>query len=86
MKTRWPRPFRHAVWLVLLFLLAPLHFIHLLPDFSTHILGDGMDAAEYPLNEWWTAHALLDLKTNPFQNKYQFHPVGLNMVHHTYNL
>ena len=29
--------------------------------------------------------ALLDLKTNPFQNEYQFHPVGLNMVHHTYN-
>jgi len=85
MKTRLPRPFRHAVWLILLFLLAPIHFIHLLPHFSTHILGDGMDAAEYPLNEWWTAHALLDLKTNPFQNKYQFHPLGLNMVHHTYN-
>ncbi len=81
------RPSRktHTVFILLLFLLAPIHFFHLFPHFSTHILGDVMDAAEYPLNEWWTAHALLDLKTNPFQNNYQFHPVGLKMVHHTYN-
>ena len=75
----------HIVFIFLLFLLAPIHFIHLFPHFSTHILGDVMDTAIYPLNEWWTAHALLDLKTNPFQNNYQFYPVGLNMVQHTYN-
>jgi len=69
----------------MLFLLAAIHFVRLFPYFSTRILGDVMDTAEYPLNEWWTAYALLDLKTNPFQNSYQFHPLGLNMVHHTYN-
>jgi hypothetical protein len=75
----------HFFAILSLFLLAAIHFVRLFPDFSTSILGDVMDAAEYPLNEWWTAHALLDLKTNPFQNSYQFHPLGLNMVHHTYN-
>ena len=85
MLARRPNRKTHIVFISLLFLLAPIHFIHLFPHFSTHILGDVMDTAIYPLNEWWTAHALLDLKTNPFQNNYQFYPVGLNMVQHTYN-
>jgi hypothetical protein len=85
MPARLPSRKTHIVFISLLFLLAPIHFIHLFPHFSTHILGDVMDTAIYPLNEWWTAHALLDLKTNPFQNNYQFYPVGLNMVQHTYN-
>ena len=74
----------HAAFLLLLFLLAPVHFLGLLPDFSTHILGDVMDAAEYPWNEFWTAHALLDLGTNPFRTDYMFYPVGINLVQHTY--
>lgn len=85
MPARHPNRKIHIVWFLLLFLLAPIHFIPLFPHFTTQILGDVMDAAEYPLNEWWTAYALLDLKTDPFQNNYQFHPLGLNMVHHTYN-
>ncbi len=74
----------HAAFLLLLFLLAPVHFLGLLPHFSTHILGDVMDAAEYPWNEFWTAHALLDLGTNPFRTDYMFYPVGINLVQHTY--
>ena len=84
MKNRWPRPYRHAVWVLLLFLLAPIHFIHLLPHFSTHLVGDVMDTAGYPWNAWWTAHALRDLKINPFQHDYMFYPLGINLVQHTY--
>lgn len=83
-----PRPSSrktHILLIVLLFLLSPLHFLNLLPHFSTHILGDVMDAAEYLQNEWWTAHALLDRRTNPFWNDYMFHPIGIHMVQHTYN-
>jgi hypothetical protein len=74
----------HAAFLLLLFLLAPIRLLGLLPDFSTHILGDVMDAAEYPWNEFWTAHALLDLGTNPFRTDYMFYPLGINLVQHTY--
>ncbi|MBI4765574.1 MAG: hypothetical protein HY787_13380, partial [Deltaproteobacteria bacterium] len=80
-----PAPWRaHLLFLLILFLLAPVNLISNLPHLSTHIPGDVMDTAEYPLNEWWTAHALLDLRTNPFNNTYMFYPLGLNMVQHTY--
>ncbi len=74
----------HLLVCLFLFLLAP---IHLLPNFSrisTHLPGDVMDTAEYPLNEWWTAHALRNLRVNPFNNTHMFHPLGLNLVQHTY--
>jgi len=74
----------HLLIIFLLFLSATVPMIPLFPHFFTHIPGDVMDTAEYPLNEWWTAHALLDLKTNPFQTDYQFYPLGQNLVQHTY--
>ncbi|MBI5583960.1 MAG: hypothetical protein HY892_09065 [Deltaproteobacteria bacterium] len=84
MSTRWSRPCRHAVWIVLLFLLAPIHFLQLLPHFSTHLVGDVLDTAEYPWNVWWTAHALLDHQSNPFHSNHMFYPLGMNLVQHTY--
>ena len=56
----------HILLIALLFLLSPLHLLNLLPRFSTHILGDVMDTAQYVQNEWWTAHALLDLRPTHF--------------------
>ncbi len=75
----------HILLIGLLFVLSPLHLLGLLPDASTHILGDVMDTAQYLQNEWWTAHALLDLKTNPFRNDHMFHPFGFHMIQHNYN-
>lgn len=80
-RTNWPI---HLLILSILFLLAPVNLIPNFPHIATHLPGDVMDTAEYPLSEWWTAHALLDLKTNPFYNTYMFYPLGLNMVQHTY--
>jgi hypothetical protein len=74
----------HLLIILLLFILAPVNLISIFPHMSTHIPGDVMDTAEYPLNEWWTAHALLDLKINPFNNTYIFYPLGQNLVQHTY--
>ena len=74
----------HIVCLLVLFLMAPIHFIGLFPHFSTEILGDVMDAAEYPWNEYWTAHALLDLRTSPFWTDYMFYPLGFRLTLHTY--
>ncbi|MFH0789908.1 MAG: hypothetical protein V2B13_20140 [Pseudomonadota bacterium] len=80
-----PSPWRtHLLIICILFLLAPINLLSNFPHITTHIPGDVMDTAEYPLNEWWTAHALVDLKTNPFNNTYIFYPLGLNMVQHTY--
>ncbi len=73
------------LWLLLgLFLLAPINLIPNFSHISTHLPGDVMDTAEYPLKEWWTAHALVDLRVNPLFNTHMFHPMGLNMVQHTY--
>jgi len=74
----------HLLIIFFLLLLSPVHMIPLFPHISTHVPGDVMDTAEYPLNAWWTSHALLDLKTNPFNNDYMFFPLGENLVQHTY--
>lgn len=74
----------HLLIVVFLFLLSPLRILYVLPNISTHIPGDVMDTAEYPINEWWTAYALLDLKINPFYNNHIFSPLGQNLVQHTY--
>ncbi len=74
----------HLLIIVLLFLLSPFRILYILPNISTHIPGDMMDTAEYPINEWWTAYALLDLKINPFYNNHIFFPLGQNLVQHTY--
>lgn len=81
LRTHWRS---HLLIIILLFLLAPIHILYVLPHISTHIPGDVMDTAEYPLNEWWTAHAILDLKKNPFYNDHIFFPLGQDMVQHTY--
>ena len=75
----------HILLIGLLFVLSPLHLLGLLSHASTHILGDVMDTAQYLQNEWWTAHALLDLRTNPFRNDHMFHPFGFHMIQHNYN-
>ena len=74
----------HLLIVVFLFLLSPVRILYVLPNISTHIPGDVMDTAEYPINEWWTAYALLDLKTNPFNNDHIFFLLGQNLVQHTY--
>ena len=74
----------HIFFIFLLFALSPVNFIHLFPHFTTHLVGDAMDTAQYPWNVWWTAHALLDMKANPFNNDHMFYPLGVNLVHHTY--
>jgi hypothetical protein len=76
---------RTHFWIILiLLLLSPINLGPIFFQMGTHIPGDVMDSAEYPLNEWWTAHALLDLKQNPFLSNHMFFPLGNNMVHHTY--
>ena len=75
----------HILLIALLFLLSPLHLLDLFPRFSTHVLGDVMDTAQYVQNVWWTAHALLDLRASPFRNDHMFHPFGFHMIQHNYN-
>ena len=75
----------HFIIILFFILLSPIHTLSLVPHLSTHVAGDSMDTAEFLLNEWWTAHALLDLKTNPFYTTYSFYPLGQNLLYHTYN-
>lgn len=74
----------HLFFVALLFALAPINFLHLFPHFTTHLVGDVLDTAQYPWNVWWTAHALLDHKANPFYSDHMLVPLGINMVQHTY--
>ena len=84
MSSRVSTKIAHLFFIALLFALAPINFLHLLPHFTTHLVGDVLDTAQYPWNVWWTAHALLDHKSNPFYSNHLLYPLGINMVHHTY--
>ncbi len=51
--------------------------------FTTHLPGDGGDDPPLAWNLWWVKHALLDLGTNPFDCRYLFYPIGINLAFYT---
>ena len=57
--------------------------------FYTHVINSvefGLpvaDTAQHHWNLWWVKHALLNLKTNPYQCEYLFSPQGTPLTLHT---
>ncbi|RLC79206.1 MAG: hypothetical protein DRI61_08425 [Chloroflexi bacterium] len=55
----------------------------LLPHFFICVPGDGGDDPALTWNLWWVKYALLDLRTNPFDCRYMFYPIGINLAFYT---
>lgn len=51
--------------------------------FATHVPGDGGDDPALAWNLWWVKWALVDQGTNPFDCRYLFHPLGINLAFYT---
>ncbi len=64
--------------LLALVLTAPLAW-----HFTTHLPGDGGDDPPLAWNLWWVKHALIDLGVNPFDCRYLFYPIGINLAFYT---
>lgn len=55
----------------------------LVAHFGTHVPGNGADDPPLTWNLWWVQHALLQLRTNPFDCSYTFYPLGINLAFYT---
>ncbi len=54
--------------------------------FGSHVPGDGIDDPSLAWNLWWAKHALVDQPQNPFDVRWQFWPVGINLAFYTLTL
>ncbi|MGQ9517940.1 MAG: interleukin-like EMT inducer domain-containing protein, partial [Anaerolineae bacterium] len=50
---------------------------------TSHVPGDGGDDPALAWNLWWVKHALIDLGINPFDCRYMFYPIGINLAFYT---
>ncbi|HEX9118856.1 MAG TPA: interleukin-like EMT inducer domain-containing protein, partial [Anaerolineae bacterium] len=78
---------RKHVWVLLAFLgLSLLLTWPLAVHFGSHVPGDGIDDPSLAWNLWWAKHALVDQPQNPFDCRWIFWPVGINLAFYTLTL
>jgi len=58
----------------------------LLTAITTHVPGNGGDDPPLTWNLWWVRYSLLELRANPFDCGYLFHPIGINLAFYTLTL
>ncbi len=76
----------HALVILAYLLLALALTWPLAAHFSSHVPGNGADDPPLTWNLWWVSHALLNLKTSPFDCDYLFYPLGINLAFYTYTV
>jgi len=76
----------HALVILAYLLLALALTWPLAAHFSSHVPGNGADDPPLTWNLWWVSHALLDLKTSPFDCDYLFYPLGINLAFYTFTV
>ncbi len=64
-------------------LLTLIIFIELFPHFSSAIIGDGGDGAQFLWNFWWVKKSILELHQSPFNADYMFYPYVMDLRLHT---
>jgi len=79
----WPA---HVIVILAYLLLALILTWPLAAHFGSHVPGDGSDDPPLTWNLWWLSHALLDLKTSPFDCDYLFYPLGINLAFYTHTV
>jgi hypothetical protein len=52
-------------------------------QFTTHVPGDGGDDPAIAWNLWWVKWSLIDQGGNPFDCRYMFYPLGINLAFYT---
>ncbi|MGC8826934.1 MAG: hypothetical protein ACP5TV_08020, partial [Anaerolineae bacterium] len=73
----------HLTVLLIYILLSLLLTLPLAVRFTTHVPGDGGDDPALAWNLWWVKHALIDLGINPFDCRWMFYPIGINLAFYT---
>lgn len=73
----------HLTVLLIYILLSVLLALPLVTRFATHVPGDGGDDPALAWNLWWVKHALIDLGGNPFDCRWMFYPIGINLAFYT---
>jgi len=53
---------------------------------GSHVPGDGIDDPSLAWNLWWAKYALVAQPQNPFDVRWQFWPVGVNLAFYTLTL
>lgn len=85
-KQRWRTALRRHGPVMPLYLIITLLFTYPTVLHLTDAIGGQLDALENYWNYWWTGQAVLQLGTNPFDASYMFHPFGLSLYFHTFNV
>lgn len=69
---------------LLLFLLLTCALTYpLVLHFGSHVPGDGIDDPALAWNLWWVKFSLVDRQLNPFDCRWLFYPVGINLAFYT---
>ena len=83
MHIRWRT---HLLAILAYTLLALVLTWPLLTAITTHVPGNGADDPPLTWNLWWVRYSLLELRANPFDCGYLFHPIGINLAFYTLTL
>lgn len=73
----------HVSVLLLYVVLSLLLTMPMAAHFTTHVPGDGIDDPALAWNLWWVKYSLVDLGANPFDCRYMFYPLGINLAFYT---
>jgi len=74
---------RHLLVLIVYTVLRVILTYPLVLRFDTHVPGDGIDDPALAWNLWWVKFALVDRQMNPFDCRWMFHPIGINLAFYT---
>ncbi len=74
---------RHALILLSYGLLSLFFTYPLVLRFTTHVPGDGIDDPALAWNLWWVRFSIIEQHANPFDGRWMFWPIGINLAFYT---
>ncbi len=78
-----PRARHHLLALLSYGLLSLILTYPLVLRLTTHVPGDGIDDPALAWNLWWVRFSILDQHANPFDCRWMFWPIGVNLAFYT---
>ncbi|MCS7221195.1 MAG: interleukin-like EMT inducer domain-containing protein [Anaerolineae bacterium] len=74
---------RHTLALLSYGLLSLFFTYPLVLHFTTHVPGDGIDDPALAWNLWWVRFSIIERHANPFDCRWIFWPIGVNLAFYT---
>lgn len=74
---------RHALILLSYGLLSLFFTYPLVFRLTTHVPGDGIDDPALAWNLWWVRFSIIERHANPFDCRWLFWPIGINLAFYT---